>query len=157
MLRSSVEPPDTPTRQNNRTNVQKFIESVLTQDIVHQQLTNYMWESRVSQIQQERRKKQPRSQIQKGGVVYTADVDRDISCLQELIATWETNLNRDQMLYLLCLRSLVLPQLILQTKRRKEAADRDATNCLKRVTRWLKKELKREETSQQDVDFHDID
>jgi hypothetical protein len=61
------------------------------------------------------------------------------------------------MVYLLCLRSLVLPQLILQTKRRKEEADRDATNCLKRVTRWLKKELKREETSQQDVDFNHID
>jgi hypothetical protein len=157
MLRSSVEPPDTPTRQSNRVNVQKFIESVLTQDIVYQQLTNYMWESMVAQIQQERRKKRPRSQIQKGGIVYTADVDRDISCLQELIATWETNLNRDQMVYLLCLRSLVLPQLILRTKRRKEAADRDATNCLKRVTRWLKKELKREETRQQDVDLDDID
>jgi hypothetical protein len=109
MLQSSVEPPDTPTRQSNRVNVQKFIESVLTQDIVYQQLTNYMWESRVAQIQQERRKKRPRSQIQKGGIAYTADVDRDISCLQELITTWETNLNRDQMVYLLCLRSLVLP------------------------------------------------
>ena len=87
MLRSSVEPPDTPTRQSNRANVRKFMESVLTQDIVHQQLTNYMWESRVAQIQQERRKKQPRLQIQKGRVVYAVDVDRDISCLQELIAT----------------------------------------------------------------------
>jgi hypothetical protein len=157
LLRSSVEPPDTPTRQNNRANVRKFMELVLTQDIVHQQLTNYMWESRVAQIQQERRKNKPRSQIQKGGVVYAADVDRDISCLQELIATWETNLNRDQMVYLLCLRSLVLPQLILQTKKRKEAVDRDATNCLKRATRRLKKESKKEGTSQQDADFIDID
>ena len=145
MLRSSVEPPDTPTRRNNRTNVQKFIESVLTQDIVHQQLAKYMWESRVAQIQQERRKKRPRSQVQKGGVVYAADVDRDISCLEELIASWESNLNRDQIVYLLCLRSFILPQLILRTKKRKEAADRDATNCQKRVTRWLKKELTKEE------------
>src|SRR5258708_39623491 len=122
MVRSAVEPPYTPTRENNRTNVQKFIEPVLTQDIVHQQLTNYMWESRVAQIQQERRKKQPRSQIQKGGVVYTADVARDISCLHELIATWETNLNHDQIVPLLRLRSQVLPQLILQTTSRKEDA-----------------------------------
>jgi hypothetical protein len=48
-----------------------------------------------------------------------------------------------------------VPQLILWTKRRKEAADRDAINCLKRVTRWAKKELKRERTSRQDVDFND--
>jgi hypothetical protein len=160
MLRSSIEPPDTPTRHNNRVNVQKFMESILTQDIVHNQLAKYVWELRVAQIQQKRRKKQPRSQIQKGGVVYVADVDRDISCLQELIATWETNLNRDQIVYLLCLRSLILPQLILRTKRRKERIDRVALNCQKRVTRWPKKverEQEREENMDMTIDLSDID
>jgi hypothetical protein len=157
LLRSSVEPPDTPTRQNNRANVQKFMESVLTQDIVHSQLAKYMWESRVAQIQQDRRKKQPRSQIQKGGIVYVTDVDRQISCLQELIASWETNITRDQIVYLLCLRSLVLPQLILRTKRRKEVADRGAMNCARRVSRWLKKVSKREEDMELNVDLSDID
>jgi len=84
MLRSSVEPPDTPTQIQNRANVKTFIETVLAQDIVYKQLTNYMWDSRVVQIQQERRKKSSRMQIQKGGIVYTSDVDCDISNLQEL-------------------------------------------------------------------------
>jgi hypothetical protein len=97
------------------------MESVLTQDIVYQQLTNHMWESRVAQIQQERHKNQ------KDGVVYVADVDRDISCLQELIVQWETNLNGDQMGNLLFTEfsTTAATQLILRTKRRKEAADRD--------------------------------
>ena len=57
MLRSSVEPPDTPTRIRNCTNVETFMHTVLAQDVVHKQLINYMWDSRVAQIQQERQKK----------------------------------------------------------------------------------------------------
>ena len=38
----SVELPDTPTRQNNHANIRKFMESVLTQDIVHSQLAKYI-------------------------------------------------------------------------------------------------------------------
>jgi hypothetical protein len=60
------------------------MQTVLAEDVVHRQLTNYIWDSRVAQIQQERRKKSSKSQIQKGGVVYASDVDRDISNLQEL-------------------------------------------------------------------------
>ena len=68
-------------------------------------------------------------QIQKGGIVYASDVDRDISNLQELGAKWEADLYLDQKVYLLALRTTVLPQLLLLTKKRKEEADRIATNC----------------------------
>ena len=46
------------------------MQTVLAKDLVHKQLTDYMWYSRIAQIQEERRKKRPRTQIQKGGCVY---------------------------------------------------------------------------------------
>ena len=54
-----------------------------------------MWDSRIAQIQEERQKKHPRTQIQKGGIVYAADVNREISSLEELGARWEANLLAD--------------------------------------------------------------
>jgi hypothetical protein len=50
MLRLSVEPPDTPTRSRNHANVETFIQMVLAKDLVHKQLMDYMWNSRVAQI-----------------------------------------------------------------------------------------------------------
>jgi hypothetical protein len=139
MLRSSVEPPDTPTRKRNRDNTKTFMQTVLAKDLIHKQLTDYMWDSRIAQIQEERRKKRPRTQIQKGGVVYAADISREISTGQELTVRWEAGLSTDQKVYLLVLRSMVLPQLLLQTKDRKELADRTAINCLRRANRVSKK------------------
>jgi hypothetical protein len=52
------------------------MQTVLAKDLVHKQLTDYMWDSHIAQIQEERCKKRPRTQIQKGEVVYTA---REIS------------------------------------------------------------------------------
>jgi hypothetical protein len=48
MLRSSLEPPDTPTRKHNRDNVETFMQTILAKDIIHKQLTDYMWNSRVT-------------------------------------------------------------------------------------------------------------
>ena len=70
MLRSSVEPPDTPTRARHRTNVETFMQTVLARDLVHNRLTNYMWDSQLAQAQQERRKRRSKTQLQKGGIVY---------------------------------------------------------------------------------------
>jgi len=145
MLRSSVEPPDTPTRSPNRANVETFMQTVLAKDLVHKQLTDYMWNSRVAQIQQERRKNRPRTQIQKGGVVYAADVSREISGLQKLNAQWKIDLPPDQKVYLLVLRSMVLPQLLLKTKGLRELADRSATNCQRRATKRANKQQKMDE------------
>ena len=42
MLRSSVTPPDTPTRRRNRANVATFKQGILASNILQTQLTNYM-------------------------------------------------------------------------------------------------------------------
>lgn len=69
--------------------------------------------------------------------MYTkSDVDRDISNLQELGAKWEADLHPDQkILYSLALRTIVLPQLLLFTRKRMEKADRTAINGQRRVTK----------------------
>ena len=126
------------------------MQTILAQDIVHKQLTNYMWNSRIAQIQQERRKKSSRLQIQKGGIIYASDVDRDISNLQELGAKWEADLHPDQKVYLLALRTTVLPQLLLLTKKKKEEADRIAINCQRRATKWANKKRKLDEIEQEE-------
>ena len=112
-----MEPPDISTWKHNRDNVETFMQTVLAKDLIHKQLTDYIWNSWVAQIQEERHKKRPRIQVQKGGVVYSADIDRKISTGQELIVKWETNLTTDQKVYLLVLQSTVLPQLLLRTKK----------------------------------------
>jgi hypothetical protein len=75
MLCSSVEPPDMPTRTLHRTNVKTFMQTVLAWDLVHNRLTNYMWNSQLAQAQQDCRKRHNESQIQQGELVYAGDVD----------------------------------------------------------------------------------
>jgi hypothetical protein len=108
--------------------------NVLVKDLVHNRLTDYMWDLQIAQIQEEHWKKCPRTQIQKRGIVYAADIDREISSLEELGAWWEANCPADQKVYLLILQSIILPQLLLKTKELKEVADQSAINCLQRVT-----------------------
>src|SRR6266850_8170034 len=47
MFRSSVTPPDTPTRRQNRENFATFLQSVLSHQIIRDQLRSYMWDSYV--------------------------------------------------------------------------------------------------------------
>ena len=86
------------------------MQTVLARDVVHKQLTDYMWDSQLAQTQPERRSK---AQIQKGGIVYAGDVERDISTLEELGAKWEADLHLDQKVYMLIIRAYVLPQLLV--------------------------------------------
>ena len=73
---------------------------------------------------------------------YAADVTREVSGLQELNARWEIDLPPDQKVYLLVLRSMVLPQLLLRTKGLRELADRSAINCQRRATNRANKQRK---------------
>jgi hypothetical protein len=98
-----------------------------------------MWNSQLAQAQQERRKRRNKSQIQKGGLVYAGDVNRDISNLDEIGARWEADLHPDQKVHMLIIRTYVLPQLLLKTKERKQVANRDATNTTRRVNRKRKR------------------
>jgi hypothetical protein len=74
-----------------------------------------------------------------------ADVNQKISSLQELNAKWEIDLPPDQMVYLLVLRSMVLPQLFLGTKGLRELADYSAINCQWRATNRANKQGKTNE------------
>src|SRR5436190_15442838 len=78
MLRSSVTPPDTPTRRRNRANVATFKQSILASNILQTQLTNYMWDSYTAKINNDNQNRRGRAQVQRGGVVYSHDVDRNI-------------------------------------------------------------------------------
>jgi len=66
---------------------------------------------------------------------------------------WQSeDLDEDQKLYRLKLSYYVLPQLIVRTRARREAANRTATNLLRRATRRAKKEEKDQESDQEDED-----
>ena len=84
--------------------------------------------------------------------MYASDVNRDISNLQELGAKWEANLHPDQKVYLLVLRTTVLPQLLLLTKKRKDEADRIAINCLRRATKQASKKQKIEQDEKEETE-----
>ena len=79
MLRSSTSPPDTPIRQQNQANVAKFMRETLATNTLHKKLTTYIYDSHIVKSQQQRCDNQRQSQVQKGGIVYTRDVDHDIT------------------------------------------------------------------------------
>ncbi len=134
MLCSSVSPPDTHTRRQNCANVATFIQSILATNILYNQLVDYMWESYLAKIQQNNWDKCGRTQLQKGGVVYSHDIDRNIVGAE--MQAWESlNLTADQKLYRLLFKYSVLPSLLLRTKQRKQQANQTATNLLRRTAR----------------------
>jgi hypothetical protein len=75
-------------------------------------------------------------------------VDRNILNLQELGAKREADLHLHQKVYLLALRTTVLPQLLLLIKKKKEEADRTVINCLRRATKRANKKRKLDEIEQ---------
>ena len=151
MLRSSLSPPDTPTRHQNRENVATFTQGVLANNILHGQLTNYMWNSHLMKAQQDECNQRGRAQLQKGGGVYSHDVmDRDIVGAEDHMRIWESlDLSQDQKLYRLVFSYSVLPQLMLRTKKLKKAADQSAVNTLRRMTRRNGKKTKEEENHEE--------
>ena len=79
-------------------------------------------------------------------MVYSHDVDRGIAGAEDLVKTWESlNLSDDQKLYRLIFSYSVLNQLVLCTQERKQKADQDAMNTLRRQTRRDNKKAKEEE------------
>ena len=81
-------------------------------------------------------------------IVYAGDVDRDVSTLEELGAKWEADLHPDQKVYMLIIRAYVLPQLLAVTRERKEAADRTATNTVRKATNRANRKRKLAEMDQ---------
>ena len=146
MLRSSVTPPDTPTRRRNRENVATFKQGILAGNILQTQLTNYMWDSYITKAENDNRDKRGRTQVQKGGVVYAHDIDRNIVGAEDRLQAWESlDLSQDQKLYRLVFSYSVLSQLMLHIKKLKKIADQSAVNILKRMTMRNRKKKKKED------------
>ena len=127
MLCSSLTPPDTPTCCQNQENAATFACGILATNILHNQLVDYMWDSYLMKAQQDDWNKHGQTQLQKGEVVYSHDVDRNIAGAENCLQMWESlDLSADQKLYRLKFSYSVLPQLILKTKLQKQKADQNA-------------------------------
>jgi hypothetical protein len=97
-----------------------------------------MWDSYLARTRQSDLNRRARTQLQKGGVVYSCDVDCDIAEVEDCLQAWESlNLSQDQKLYRLKFSYSVLPQLLLHTKQQKQEADRVTTNMLQRLARRM--------------------
>ncbi len=146
MFHSLISPPDISTRHQNRANVATFVQGILATNILHQQLVNYMWDSHITKTRHDNQNRRGRAQVQRGGVVYSHNMDRDIAGAVDRLQAWESlNLSKDQKLYRLKFSYSVLPQLMLRTKHLKQKADQSAVNTLRRMTRKKGKKEKEEE------------
>ena len=158
MLRFSISSSDTSIRQQNQANVAAFTQDILATNILHNQLTDYMWDSYIAKTWQDGRSKRAQIQAQKGGVVYSQDVmDREIVGSEKHIKAWETlGLTADQKLYRLKFSYSMLSQLTLHTHLKKKDLDQDAINRLRRETRRNKKGGRTQEDDDKDDDKDEI-
>jgi hypothetical protein len=84
-LRSSAEPPSPISKVKFRDNVQKFMNTVKAKNILQDSLTSYIWDSSIAKDKANCRKTRKGTQVQKGGVVYAGDVERDISTMDSFL------------------------------------------------------------------------
>jgi hypothetical protein len=103
-------------------------------------VSDWAWES--YEIQASRRSRNSnRTQVQKGGVVYSEDIENRITSLEEVVRKWDgENLDRDQKIWRLTMSTSILPQLLLKTKGLKQIANRSAINTAKRAGRRIQNE-----------------
>ena len=122
LLRSSAEPPEPVQRQQIRQNVSKFMNTVKVKDIVSESLTDYVWGSSIAQSKAERRKDRRGTQVQKGGVVYAKDVDRDLSGMEHFLAKLGKDLTWEQKVWAIRVKTMVNGQFAIHplAKRMKE-------------------------------------
>ena len=141
LLRSSATPPDTPTRRQNRENVKKFTQHILTTDLLHDRLISYAWESYIAQKSQGSRNQRSREAVQKGGVVYACDVDREIANLGLNPQVFEQDEPEpiDRKVTRLIFFTIVGPQLVLRTKEQAKEYDKEATNRLRKFEARVKR------------------
>ena len=76
-------------------------------DIISKSLTDYVWGSLIAQSKVERRKNQRGTQVQKGGVVYAKDVDRDLSEMEPFFAKLGEDLTWEQKIWALRMKIIV--------------------------------------------------
>ena len=109
-LRSSVEPPSPGSKAKFRGNIQKFMNTVKAKDILQDSLTSYIWDSSITQGKAARRKTCKGNHVQKGGVVYAGDVERDISGMDSFLSKLGDELEVPQKIYAVRMKTMVNDQ-----------------------------------------------
>ena len=124
-FRPSAEPPSPNTMVRFRVNLEKFLSTVKAKDILQESLTAYIWESSIAKGKEDRRKSRRGTQVQKGGVVYAADVERDISNIEPFLRKLGGDLSIPQQIFAVRMRTMVNDQFRRNklAKRMKEIAD----------------------------------
>src|SRR6266480_7966719 len=99
--------------------------TVKAKDIISESLTDYVWGSSITQSKAERRKNRRGTQVQKGGVVYAKDVDRDLSKMEPFFAKLGEDLTWEQKIWALRMKTMVNGQFTIHplTKRMKEITE----------------------------------
>src|SRR5947207_2127420 len=98
---------------------------VKAKDIFSESLMDYVWGSSIAQSKAERRKNRRGTQVQKGGVVYAKDVDRDLSEMEPFFAKLGENLTWEQKVWALRMKTMVNGQFAIHplAKRMKEIVE----------------------------------
>ena len=109
-LRLSVEPPSPGSKAKFRGNIQKFMNTVKAKDILQDSLTSYIWDSSIAQGKAARRKTRKGNHVQKGGVVYAGDVERDISGMDSFLSKLGDELEVPQKIYAVRMKTMVNDQ-----------------------------------------------
>ena len=99
--------------------------TVKAKDIVSESLTDYVWGSSIAQSKAERRKNRRSTQVQKGGVVYAKDVERDLCGMEPFLAKLGEDLTWEQKVWALRMKTMVNGQFMINplAKRMKEIAE----------------------------------
>jgi hypothetical protein len=67
-----------------------------TTDTLYNSLTDYVFESHLAKLHHDRRNNKSGKQLQKGGIVYASDVNRDVTLGENLLKKWASlNLTND--------------------------------------------------------------
>src|SRR6266480_3852210 len=96
--------------------------TVKAKDIISESLTDYVWGSLIAQSKAERRKDRRSTQVQKGGVVYAKDVERDLSEMEPFFVKLGEDLTWEQKIWALRMKTMVNGQFAIHPlmKRMKE-------------------------------------
>ena len=104
---------------------------VKAKDIVSHTLTEYVWESSIAQTKAKRRKDQRGTQLQKGGVIYAKDVERDLVDADIFFAKLGEDLTWEEKVFALRLKTMVNDQILRHplAKRMREIIDGKVKLC----------------------------
>ena len=106
-LQSFAEPPSFISKVKFCDNVQKFMNMVKARDILQDSLTSYIWDSLITKGKLDRHKG---TQVQKGSVVYTGDIERDISTMDLFLQKLGDELEVPQKIYAVRMKTMVNDQ-----------------------------------------------